>query len=93
MPSCRCAAGALHLLSEQKPRPVEIAPAIPTIGALLAANGAVSDEIAAGNFIQLMSQAREERVREREEQRETDADHGDGVDERRDDEHLDLQHR
>src|SRR6266700_161144 len=34
-----------------------------------------------------------ERVRESKEQRETDTDHGDRVHQRRDDEHLDLQHR
>jgi hypothetical protein len=36
---------------------------------------------------------RDERVGEGEEQREADADHRDRVDERRDDEHLGLQHR
>ena len=34
-----------------------------------------------------------ERIRERKEQRETDADHGDRVHQRRHDEHLHLQHR
>src|ERR1700722_4847927 len=34
-----------------------------------------------------------ERIREREEQRETDPDHGDCIDQRGDDEHLHLQHR
>src|SRR6185312_13607944 len=40
-----------------------------------------------------MSEPGGEGVREREEQREADTDHGDRVDERRDDEHLHLQHR
>src|SRR5438552_18980874 len=38
-------------------------------------------------------QPRQERIREREEQRETDTDHGNRVDERGDNEHLGLQHR
>src|SRR5580698_5273464 len=41
----------------------------------------------------LVRQPGGERIREREEQREADADHGDRVDQRRHDEHLHLQHR
>src|ERR1700722_7518859 len=40
----------------------------------------------------LVGQPGSERIREREEQREADADHGDRVDQCRHDEHLDLQH-